>query len=81
MKKAIVMDSKDNVATLLADVDANDVVQVLFFVETLSGPPLVRLELREFRFPIAEHVRLQTGEAAHFSDPIKQFIRLGLGIR
>jgi altronate dehydratase small subunit len=29
MKKAIVMDSKDNVATLLADVDANDVVQVM----------------------------------------------------
>lgn len=29
MKKAIVMDSKDNVATLLTDVDANDVVQVM----------------------------------------------------
>jgi altronate dehydratase small subunit len=29
MKKAIVMDSKDNVATLLADVDANDVVEVV----------------------------------------------------
>jgi len=29
MKKAIVMDSKDNVATLLADVVANDVVQVM----------------------------------------------------
>jgi altronate dehydratase small subunit len=29
MKKAIVMDSKDNVATLLDDVDANDVVQVM----------------------------------------------------
>jgi altronate dehydratase small subunit len=29
MKKAIVMDSKDNVATLLTDVDANDVVQVI----------------------------------------------------
>jgi altronate dehydratase small subunit len=28
MKKAIVMDSKDNVATLLTHVDANDVVQV-----------------------------------------------------
>jgi altronate dehydratase small subunit len=29
MKKAIVMDSKDNVATLLTDADANDVVQVM----------------------------------------------------
>ena len=29
MKKAIVMDSRDNVATLLTDVDANDVVQVM----------------------------------------------------
>jgi len=29
MKKAIVMDSKDNVATLLTDVDADDVVQVM----------------------------------------------------
>ena len=29
MKKAIVIDLKDNVATLLADVDANDVVQVM----------------------------------------------------
>jgi altronate dehydratase small subunit len=29
MKKAIVMDSKDNVATLLADVDANEVVEVI----------------------------------------------------
>ena len=29
MKKAIVMDSKDNVATLLADVSSNDVVQVM----------------------------------------------------
>ena len=29
MKKAIVIDLKDNVATLLADVDANDVVQVI----------------------------------------------------
>jgi altronate dehydratase small subunit len=29
MKKAIVMDSKDNVATLLTDVNANDVVQVM----------------------------------------------------
>ncbi len=28
MKKAIVMDPKDNVATLLADVDKSDVVQV-----------------------------------------------------
>jgi len=28
MKKAIVMDEKDNVATLLADVDKNEVVQV-----------------------------------------------------
>ena len=28
MKKAIVMDPKDNVATLLTDVDKNDVVQV-----------------------------------------------------
>lgn len=29
MKKAIVMDPKDNVATLLNDVGANDVVQVM----------------------------------------------------
>lgn len=29
MKKAIVMDAKDNVATLLSDVEANDVVQVM----------------------------------------------------
>ena len=29
MKKAIVIDSKDNVATLLSDVVANDVVQVM----------------------------------------------------
>jgi altronate dehydratase small subunit len=29
MKKAIVIDVKDNVATLLADVDANDEVQVV----------------------------------------------------
>jgi len=29
MKKAIVIDVKDNVATLLADVDANDEVQVM----------------------------------------------------
>jgi len=28
MKKAIVMDPKDNVATLLTDVDKNDVIQV-----------------------------------------------------
>ncbi|MBE9523363.1 MAG: UxaA family hydrolase [Proteobacteria bacterium] len=29
MKKAIVMDQKDNVATLLTDVDENDVVEVM----------------------------------------------------
>jgi altronate dehydratase small subunit len=29
MKRAIVMDSKDNVATLLTDVDANDIVQIM----------------------------------------------------
>ena len=29
MKKAIVMDAKDNVATLLSDIEANDVVQVM----------------------------------------------------
>jgi altronate dehydratase small subunit len=34
MKKAIVIDSKDNVATLLADVDANDVVQVMMGEKT-----------------------------------------------
>ena len=34
MKKAIVMDSKDNVATLLTDVDANDVVQVMIGEKT-----------------------------------------------
>jgi altronate dehydratase small subunit len=34
MKKAIVMDAKDNVATLLTDVDANDVVQVMIGEKT-----------------------------------------------
>jgi altronate dehydratase small subunit len=34
MKKAIVMDPKDNVATLLTDVDANDVVQVMMGEKT-----------------------------------------------
>jgi len=34
MKKAIVMDAKDNVATLLSDVEANDVVQVMMADKT-----------------------------------------------
>jgi altronate dehydratase small subunit len=37
MKKAIVMDSKDNVATLLTDVDANDVVQVMIGGKTTEA--------------------------------------------
>ena len=34
MKKAIVMDAKDNVATLLSNVEANDVVQVMMADKT-----------------------------------------------
>jgi len=34
MKKAIVIDAMDNVATLLADVDENDVIQVMMGQKT-----------------------------------------------
>jgi altronate dehydratase small subunit len=37
MKKAIVMDSKDNVATLLTDVNPNDVVQVMIGDKTTEA--------------------------------------------
>ena len=37
MKKAIVIDLKDNVATLLADVDANDEVQVMIGDKTTEA--------------------------------------------
>jgi len=37
MKKAIAMDSKDNVATLLTDVDANDAVQVMLGDKTAEA--------------------------------------------
>jgi len=41
MKKAIVMDPKDNVATLLTDVNKNDVVQVS------TGEKLTELRVQE----------------------------------
>jgi hypothetical protein len=60
--------------------DLEDGFKVPFFIEPLLGTALIRLDLRKFGFPVAEHIGFQPGYAADLSDPVEKLTRF-LGIR
>ena len=53
-----------------------DVVQFLPGVETVTGFPLVRTKMWEFRFPIPEYIGFETGNLAYLPYPVKELTRL-----
>jgi hypothetical protein len=48
--------------------DEHDQLDLPSLIDAIAGPVLRRAEKAELALPVAKHVRLQSGEIAHFTD-------------